>query len=292
MELIRKIIGSLLIAATFGGIFPSSQSDAVLKNASIKKSSRYHREILAREKEDVRFANELEKMGIRLHPGTKHRKDSKPTPRTETKCKSLVYRTLQALPKPHTEFMKDLTLFFTPDGRRGLAGGNQIILRCLNVEDFELSGVLTHEIGHLVDEKFLTGNKESGKSGFHDFGAPLYEDDQSVRFYRLSWVSHEKRRDESSPFDFVSGYAMSDPFEDFAETYLMYRFHGPEFRAIAEGNLVLQQKYNFMKVYIFDGEEFEKNAASNFPAFRRVYDATTLPFEIPTSPSLRPEVGI
>lgn len=224
--------------------------------------------------------SKLETLGIRLHPGTKHRKDSRETPKTKAQCNSLVYQTLKSLPEEHTALVTDLTLFYTNDGRRGLAGGSQIILRCLRVEEYELAGVLTHEIGHLVDESFLRGNRRSGKSGFYDFGTPIYEDDPSVRFYRLSFQNTKNRSEDSSRFDFVTGYALTDPFEDFAETYVFYRLHGPAFRSLAERNDVLRDKYEFMKEEVFGGEEFDFSSTSAFSATQRVYDATLVPFDV------------
>lgn len=264
----------------FGALLTSSEGETTFKKASLKRTANQG---AAREEpspQDMRYANALDSLGVKLHPGTKHRKDSKPTPRSEARCKALVYRTLQTLPNEHTEYLTDLTLFFTKDGRRGLAGGKQIILRCLNVADDELASVLTHEIGHLADENILVGEKESGKSGFYDFGTPIYENDPSLLFYRLSWENDRKKREEASSFDFVSGYSASDPFEDFAETYLMYRFHGPEFRNLIAGSEILSKKYEFMKEYVFLGEEFETTTTSNYPMYRRVYDTTTLPFDI------------
>lgn len=219
-------------------------------------------------------------IGIRLHPGTDHRKDSRETPKTSRRCKSLVYSTLTNLPKTHTSLVKDLTLFYTNDGRRGLAGASQVILRCLSVEDYELSAVLTHEIGHVADENYIVGDSVSGESGFYDFGKKVYENDPSVRFYRLSWKNERERLENSTRIDFVTGYAMSDPFEDFAEAYLFYRLHGPEFRTLAASNEVLGKKYEFMKEEVFGGQEFELNSASSWQASQRVYDATLVPFDL------------
>lgn len=224
------------------------------------------------------FAEELTKLPIKLRPGTEHRKDSVATPIAEEKCKSTVYQTLSKLPKEHVAELLELTLFYTPDGRRGLGGGNSIILRCTNVTKTELVGVLMHEIGHLVDAGTVRGSDDTGFSGFYDFGKPVLIDDPSLAFYQICWLSEAERKANSSDLDFVSGYAMSDPFEDFAETYAYYRLHGKEFRKLAGSNEHLAAKYEFMKNSVFGGSEFETGSSAPVKENARDYDVTVLPY--------------
>lgn len=224
------------------------------------------------------YAEELSKLPIKLRPGREHRKDSSATPIAEEKCKSTVYQTLSKLPKEHVAQLLELTLFYTPDGRRGLGGGNSIILRCTNVAKTELAGVLMHEMGHLVDAETLRGTDESGFSGFYDFGKPVLVDDPSAAFFQICWISESQRRANSSELDFVSGYAMSDPFEDFAETYAYYRLHGKEFRSLASSNKHLAAKYEFMKNSVFAGKEFETGSSAPVKEEVRNYDVTVLPY--------------
>lgn len=231
-----------------------------------------------------KYSEELENIGIRLRPGTEHREDSKPTPRTSARCRSLVYQALQKLPKEHREVIDELTLYYTKDGRRGLGGTGSIVLRCLNVTDTELVSVLLHEVGHLVDASFLKGTRSDGLtnfSGFHDFDIPVPADDPSSYFFDISWTSEKNMRPESAELDFVSLYSMTDPFEDFAETYAYYRLHGPDFRKLAETNEKLAKKYEFMKIQVFGGEEFNGyKSPKNLNLTRRNYDATVLPFPL------------
>ncbi len=223
------------------------------------------------------YTNKLQELGIQLRPGALHRSDSKPTLESSKRCKSVVYKTLLELPYSHRNQLANLTLFYTADGRRGLGGGNSIILRCNNVTDEELSSVFVHEIGHLVDDTLLFGTRGI-ESGFHDFETPIYTDDPSAYFYKISWLSEKITRQNSNSLDFVSLYAMTDPFEDFAETYTYFRFHGPEFRRLAKSNSALQQKYNFMKNYVFYGQEFGDISNSiDINVWTRNYDVTILP---------------
>jgi hypothetical protein len=74
---------------------------------------------------------------------------------------------------------------------------------------------------------------------------------------------------------------MSNAFEDFAESYLFYRFHGEIFREIALKSKALTQKYLFMKEFVFDGQEFQINKQSNTFVQGVLFDATLLPIDTP-----------
>ena len=82
--------------------------------------------------------------------------------------------------------------------------------------------------------------------------------------------------------DFVSGYAMTDPFEDFAESYAYYILHGTEFRRLARVNNSVKQKYDYLKTTVFEGKEY----FIGDPELRRMnygmrnYDVTVLPYNI------------
>ena len=114
-----------------------------------------------------------------------------------------------------------------------------------------------------------------------DFDAPVAVDDASSFFYKISWTNESTKRANATEFDFVSRYATTDPFEDFAETYTYYRLHGSEFRTLAETNSAMAQKYQFMKWYAFDGKEFgPKTGSGKVDDAKRNYDVTVLPFSL------------
>lgn len=62
---------------------------------------------------------------------------------------------------------------------------------------------------------------------------------------------------------FVSGYAATNQYEDFAETFAMYVFHNAVFLDRAKNSSALQQKYDFMKTSVFGsyfiGTKYEQN---------------------------------
>lgn len=202
--------------------------------------------------DDITLATRLDLSGIRIHPGTEFRRDSKPTARSLNHCKALVYKAFYSLPDWHRSKLKDLTLFFSDKGTRGLGGDGTIILRCQNVTDYELTSVFIHEIGHIVD----TG-------GFHF----------------LSWNNNDTAKSTSTRFDFVSGYASTDPYEDFAESYLYYVLHGTQFRELGKTNNTILQKYEFLKKNLFSNQEFS-NEVDRVSSKDRPFDATLLPFKL------------
>lgn len=231
------------------------------------------------ENKDLKYAALLNESGINLHPGTDFDVMSESTPTDEAHYQSLIYQVFETLPKEHTASLQDLTIYYSPIGRRGLTSASSMILRAENVTDSVFASVLVHEIGHLVDLGAFTGLKDTGESSFLDFGRPVYNSDLSTEFYQISWDTDLIMKSSATPLDFVSGYAMTDPFEDFAETYNWYVLHGANFRKIADFNDSLKQKYDFMKKYVFQEKEFSDNLTlSDF--YKRTYDSTLLPYSL------------
>jgi len=233
------------------------------------------------ERQDVTNALKLNKLGINLHPGTSFKKESYAETKDEMKCKSLAYQTLVTLPEDHREHLNNLTLYFA-DGRRGLGGGSTIILRCSDMEEKEIISVLVHEMGHVVDTGLYTGDIWKGESAYKDGHIPIYNNDLSIRFYRISWDDENTLKKGAKEMDFVSRYGMTDPFEDFAETYNYYILHGSEFRLLKEYNRSLERKYLFMKYYIFEGKEFglANDREISVDYMGRPYDTTVLNYDL------------
>jgi len=227
---------------------------------------------------DDEYARALETSGIQLHSGSTYKADSISTESSLNHCKSLVYQTLNSLPEKHVNHLEDLTLYFS-DGRRGLAGGSTLILRCSDISDQELTSVLVHEMGHVVDTGLNTGSSSAGKSKFMDGNTPVYQNDLSLRFYQINWENSEKLKDSAKAEDFVTGYAMTDPFEDFAETYNFYVLHGAQFKEMTKENRQLQRKYLFMKYFIFRGQVFDNDPYTEVAYNARAYDATMIDYD-------------
>jgi|GEM_PF-2561078 len=195
-------------------------------------------------------------------------------------CKNIVSDTLSILPKDHVLGLKTINLTGKKMERRGYGGYGSIDLQCVDMDEMELIGVLIHEMGHITDIDFLIPREVNGTvSAFTDYNTPIPIDDKSVDFYSISWVNSSQMKPGAVKFDFVSLYAMTDPFEDFAETYTMYVLHGGQFRKMAEKNAALAEKYNFMKNNVFFGREFSNDSLYMNTA-ARIYDATRLKFSL------------
>jgi len=80
--------------------------------------------------------------------------------------------------------------------------------------------------------------------------------------------------------DFVSGYALSNKYEDFAESFSFYVFHNDIFAERATKNMSLQKKYTFFKTYVFDHEEFLGTSFGQ--EFLKTYnwDTTRIPIDM------------
>lgn len=190
---------------------------------------------------------------------------------------------IQKLPAEHTSTLKNLVLDYDPEAHRGLGGKSLIILRAIDVSREEFYGVLIHEIGHTVDLGALQAQEEVKKSEFSDGKKAVYEGDLSLDFYRISWESDTIRKKDQSNLDFVSGYALTDPFEDFAESYVYFVLHNKDFQSKAKTNKTLARKYDFMKKKIFNGETFETGSViTDNSLLARPWDITVMAYDLNT----------
>ena len=189
--------------------------------------------------------------------------------------------TLSSLPSDHYASLKKLTLNTARDGGRGLGGARTIILRIGGLPQDEIAGVLVHELGHVTDLGYLAVTDASFgvDSQFFDGVSYVSTSDPSFYFYSIAWDDAKNKRAGMGDTSFVTGYAMSDPFEDFAETYTYYILHAKEFRAMAQSNDTLAQKYLFIKNTVFSGKEFD-TGREGISVTERQWDATRVPYNL------------
>lgn len=196
-----------------------------------------------------------------------------------TNIEALLKAAIIDLPTSHTAALKKLEVRNQQNASRGLANSKMIILNTDSISSSdELQAVFTHEMGHVVDLGMLKPNGRT-KSAFWTEGTQVFVGDPSIDFYTLSWTDYNSRKQVAKRGDFISGYAMSSPYEDFAESYVFYRLHGEKFRSIAAESEILQAKYNFIKNRVFKGQEYqkEKHVAANF-LHNVIWDATLVKF--------------
>ena len=132
--------------------------------------------------------------------------------------------------------------------RRGWATWNTLVINLDKIVSYtEFSDVFTHELWHIVDLGVVQWVSRTIDKDFTEFWRSVFAtDDLSLEYYATSWKSESTRLALSSADDFCSGYAMTNPFEDFAECFNLYMNHNAYFRYIAENNSTLEWKYNFL----------------------------------------------
>ncbi len=159
--------------------------------------------------------------------------------------KALATITLRALPAGCRDRLKTFDVMYKGATRRGLGGKTTIILDG-TVNDTEFIALLTHECAHVIHANLLgTGN--APQSMFRDGNEIFYEDSAAVAFWKISWVKQNVKRDDARDADFISGYAKSDAFEDFAETFAAYVLQRDMLRTRAENNAALAAKLQWME---------------------------------------------
>lgn len=99
----------------------------------------------------------------------------------------------------------------------------------------EYLAVAIHEFGHFHD--------------IHIFSSNIFGD-MSSSFYDISWEDTYDMKQGQEYMDFVSGYSMTNKYEDFAEAYTFFLLHNTLFEKKAENSDVLRKKYDFFQKHI------------------------------------------
>lgn len=107
----------------------------------------------------------------------------------------------------------------------------------------EFLSVAIHEFAHFVDIYYFQ------KKVLHDI---------SENFYLISWEETRIIKSWQEQKDFVSWYAMTNKYEDFAESFTYYILHNKDFLEKAQKSEILQKKYNFFSVYFFKKWGFQE----------------------------------
>lgn len=122
--------------------------------------------------------------------------------------------------------------------------------------DKETLTVFIHEAAHFVDLYFLEKTVSL---------------DISNKFYDISWKSTKVIRDWQLPSSFVSGYAMTNKYEDFAESFTYFILHNSDFLEKTKESKILKQKYDFFMNYLFKKKEFFKTDFGNWEKIKSYY---------------------
>jgi hypothetical protein len=184
---------------------------------------------------------------------------------------------LRTLPSGCRDHLRNFYVQYNNPKNRGLGGKTTIILAG-NVSDEEFAGLLIHECGHVIHSN-MPGSPLAGKSTFVDGADPFYTDSPMVEFFAISWTEADLLKRDAKKTDFVSGYAMSDAFEDFAETFAMYILHRDAFEVRAKTNTAMAAKLEWMKTNLPMNEN--SLGTSRYVWEKTVpWDVTKLPFTL------------
>lgn len=135
-------------------------------------------------------------------------------------------------------------LFWEKNDVRWKLSQNKIkLFDVLNLPSKEFLGVFIHEFGHYIDLYYFQRNI-------------LW--DTSDYFYDISWDSTNVKKSNQNLNDFVSGYALSNKYEDFAESFTFYVLFNEDFLNKTTNSPLLYKKYMFFRQYVFNSWEFSK----------------------------------
>jgi hypothetical protein len=145
---------------------------------------------------------------------------------------------------------------------RGRIQWPKISLSSRVLRDGEFIKLFVHEFGHYVDLYFFT---------------PIWWKDLSDSFYGISWSDTTVKRSWEELSSFVSGYAATNKYEDFAESFTFYIFHNTYFADRALKNASLRDKYLFLSKSVFPNGQFVWKDFSTTRIPNYLWDTTKIP---------------
>lgn len=199
-------------------------------------------------------------------------------PDIQERHKMIANDVLRLLPVRCQQKINNFYVRYEKPERRGLAGKDTIILDG-TLPDDEFRAVLIHEaLGHVFDLGCLQGSALAGQSAFLDGSDPIFNDDLSVSFYRISWLNAKAQKPNTHPEDFVTGYAEADPFEDLAESAIYYILQNQTFTERARSNSILATKLKWFQTFL-PVTPMPHDALTAAWDGEIPWDATKLPYE-------------
>lgn len=156
-------------------------------------------------------------------------------------------------------FIEDLSIKFykeRPDVRWKMKNKAVHLYAPHKMKKDELLAIFIHEFAHYIDIYSL--DKTSWK-------------DSSNEFYNISWEWSSVIKSWLTWKDFVSGYSMTNKYEDFAESLTYYLLHNKDFLKKSKKSIVLKKKYSFFKNFLFSDTDYfintdfsENNKVKNY----------------------------
>ncbi len=198
--------------------------------------------------------------------------------------KDIADEALRTMDAACVDAIKNFYVVYTDQSSRGQAGKSTIIL--LGTVDAaetdasadEFRALVLHEFAHVTSlSGCLDARDVPGESAFHDGASPIAASQRAVEFYEISWVDDHTQRIGSTDADFVSGYAASEPIEDFAETFAYYLTQPEAMRVRAQENASIARKLAWMEQNVFKGGLILAQGEAGWSGVVP-WDATRLPY--------------
>lgn len=149
---------------------------------------------------------------------------------------------------------------------RGRMKNAQISLSPYVTRDTEFAKLFVHELAHYIDIYVFFSNG-------------IWRD-ISDDFYTISWQSPTAKRSKQGTMDFVSGYAATNQYEDFAESFVFYIFHNATFADRAYRSESMRQKYLFFANSVFSNGYFQGTDYSIGVVPSYVWDTTKVAYSL------------
>ncbi len=149
---------------------------------------------------------------------------------------------------------------------RGRMKDAQISLSPYVIRDTEFIKLFIHELAHYIDIYTLVPNTLGS--------------DISDEFYRISWQSPTVKWARQGTMDFVSWYAATNQYEDFAESFVFYIFHNATFADRALRSESIREKYIFLANDVFPRGYFQGTDFSIGRVPSYVWDTTKVAYSL------------
>lgn len=89
--------------------------------------------------------------------------------------------------------------------------------------------------------------------GSHHYDLTQHHDRRG--FTQISWQSDDVKKGDAQLSDFVSGYALTNSYEDFAESVTFFLLFQREFYERAQKSVLLMAKYVYIRDSLFSQEQ-------------------------------------
>lgn len=142
--------------------------------------------------------------------------------------------------------LKNLYVKYGKTSSRAFAGKSSMMINAKR-GNAEIRALVFHEFAHTMQLGCFNKDATYGASEFNDASDKIWNSNRTLDFMRISWIDEYTQKPEASDADFVSGYAATDTYEDFAETFLYFVTQNDAFHLRAQYNLALRRKLNWMQ---------------------------------------------